>query len=108
MGIRDAFTISVWAKSSSSTTMDLFAFGGMISCGSGGYGAVVRLASNIQFNSCNRGYNVSTGGKNSDGNWHNYANGNPWDGSNTRKIYIDGSVVGTKTLSNVLEYKTTV
>ena len=99
MGIRDAFTISVWAKSSSSTTMDLFAFGGMISCGSGGYGAVVRLASNIQFNSCNRGYNVSTGGKNSDGNWHHYVV--TWDGSNTRKIYIDGSVVGTKTLSNV-------
>mgnify|MGYP006272649569 FL=1 len=46
-GIRDEFTISVWAKSSSNSTMDLFAYGGMVHCGSGGYGAIVRLASNI-------------------------------------------------------------
>ena len=49
--VSDPFTISVWAKSSSSSTMSLFAYGGIVSCGGGRYGAVVRLGTNIQFNS---------------------------------------------------------
>ena len=70
--VSDPFTISVWAKSSSSSTMSLFAYGGMVSCGGGRYGAVARLGTNIQFNSCNNGFNTSASGNNSDGNWHQY------------------------------------
>ena len=103
--IRDAFTISVWAKSSSNATMDLFSYGGMVSCGSGYYGAIVRLASNIQFNSCNNAYNKSTGGTNNDGNWHQYVVS--WNGSNTRKIYIDGAFIGSKTKNNVFRIQDT-
>ena len=104
-GITDAFTISVWAKSSSSTTMDLFAYGGMVSCGSGRYGAIVRLASNIQFNSCNRAFNTSTSGTNSDGNWHQYVV--TWNGSNSRKIYIDGTLVDSNSTASVFRIQDT-
>ena len=85
--------------------MDLFAYGGMVHCGSGGYGAIVRLASNIQFNSCNNGYNLSTGGTNNDGNWHQYVV--TWDGTSQRKIYIDGVLKGTKTRNNVFRIQDT-
>ena len=103
--ISDAFTISVWAKSSSTSTMDLFAYGGMVSCGGGRYGAIVRLGSNIQFNSCNNGYNTSASGKNSDGNWHQYVF--TWNGSNSRKVYIDGSLVSSNSTSNVFRIQNT-
>ena len=43
--------------------MSLLAYGGMVSCGGGRYGAVVRLGTNIQFNSCNNGFNTSASGK---------------------------------------------
>tara|TARA_X000001036_G_scaffold152796_1_gene145071 strand:- start:81 stop:2705 length:2625 start_codon:yes stop_codon:yes gene_type:complete len=103
--ISDAFTISVWAKSSSNSTMDLFAYGGMVSCGGGRYGAIVRLGSNIQFNSCNNGFNTSASGKNSDGNWHQYVF--TWNGSNSRKVYIDGSLVSSNSTSNVFRIQNT-
>ena len=103
--ISDAFTISVWAKSSSNSTMDLFAYGGMVSCGGGRYGAIVRLGSNIQFNSCNNGFNTSASGKNSDGNWHQYVFS--WNGSNSRKVYIDGSLVSSNSTSNVFRIQNT-
>ena len=99
----DAFTISVWAQSFENTTMDLFAYGGMVSCGGGLYGAIVRLASNIQFNSCNRGFNTSTGGTNNDGQWHHYVV--TWNGSNARRIYIDGSLAATNTQTNVFRIR---
>lgn len=89
----DSFTISVWAKSSSTATMDLFAYGGMISCGGGLYGAIVRLGNNISYNSCNRAFNSSAGGSNSDGNWHQYVF--TWDPSVGRKVYKDGSLIGS-------------
>ena len=103
--VSDPFTISVWAKSSSSTTMSLFAYGGMVSCGGGRYGAVVRLGTNIQFNSCNNGFNTSASGKNSDGNWHQYVF--TWNGSNSRKVYIDGSLVNSNSTSNVFRIQNT-
>ena len=103
--ISDAFTISVWAKSFSNSTMDLFAYGGMVSCGGGRYGAIVRLGSNIQFNSCNNGFNTSASGKNSDGNWHQYVF--TWNGSNSRKVYIDGSLVSSNSTSNVFRIQNT-
>ena len=103
--ISDAFTISVWAKSLSNSTMDLFAYGGMVSCGGGRYGAIVRLGSNIQFNSCNNGFNTSASGKNSDGNWHQYVF--TWNGSNSRKVYIDGSLVSSNSTSNVFRIQNT-
>ncbi|MDC0876625.1 autotransporter domain-containing protein [Candidatus Pelagibacter sp.] len=103
--ISDAYTISVWAKSSSNSTMDLFAYGGMVSCGGGRYGAIVRLGSNIQFNSCNNGFNTSASGKNSDGNWHHYVV--TWNGSNSRKVYIDGSLVSSNSTSNVFRIQNT-
>ena len=103
--ISDAYTISVWAKSSSNSTMDLFAYGGMVSCGGGRYGAIVRLGSNIQFNSCNNGFNTSASGKNSDGNWHQYVV--TWNGSNSRKVYIDGSLVSSNSTSNVFRIQDT-
>ena len=103
--ISDAFTISVWAKSSSTSTMDLFAYGGMVSCGGGRYGAIVRLGSNIQFNSCNNAYNTSASGKNSDGNWHQYVFS--WNGSNSRKVYIDGSLVSSNSTSDVFRIQNT-
>ena len=103
--VSDPFTISVWAKSSSSTTMSLLAYGGMVSCGGGRYGAVVRLGTNIQFNSCNNGFNTSASGKNSDGNWHQYVF--TWNGSNSRKVYIDGSLVNSNSTSNVFRIQNT-
>ena len=103
--VSDPFTISVWAKSSSSSTMSLFAYGGMVSCGGGRYGAVVRLGTNIQFNSCNNGFNTSASGKNSDGNWHQYVF--TWNGSNSRKVYIDGSLVNSNSTSNVFRIQNT-
>ena len=103
--VSDPFTISVWAKSSSSTTMSLLAYGGMVSCGGGRYGAVVRLGTNIQFNSCNNGFNTSASGKNSDDNWHQYVF--TWNGSNSRKVYIDGSLVNSNSTSNVFRIQNT-
>ena len=103
--VSDPFTISVWAKSSSSSTMSLFAYGGMVSCGGGRYGAVVRLGTNIQFNSCNNGFNTSASGNNSDGNWHQYVF--TWNGSNSRKVYIDGSLVNSNSTSNVFRIQNT-
>ena len=103
--VSDPFTISVWAKSSSSTTMSLLAYGGMVSCGGGRYGAVVRLGTNIQFNSCNNGFNTSASGNNSDGNWHQYVF--TWNGSNSRKVYIDGSLVNSNSTSNVFRIQNT-
>ena len=103
--VSDPFTISVWAKSSSSTTMSLFAYGGMVSCGGGRYGAVVRLGTNIQFNSCNNGFNTSASGNNSDDNWHQYVF--TWNGSNSRKVYIDGSLVNSNSTSNVFRIQNT-
>ena len=85
--------------------MDLFAYGGMVSCGGGRYGAIVRLGSNIQFNSCNNGFNTSASGKNSDGNWHQYVF--TWNGSNSRKVYIDGSLVSSNSTSNVFRIQNT-
>ena len=99
----DAFTISVWAQSFEDLTMDLFAYGGMVSCGGGKYGAIVRLASSIQFNSCNRGFNTPTGGTNNDGQWHHYVV--TWNGSNARRIYIDGSLAATNTQTNVFRIR---
>ena len=103
--VSDPFTISVWAKSSSSSTMSLFAYGGMVSCGGGRYGAVARLGTNIQFNSCNNGFNTSASGNNSDGNWHQYVF--TWNGSNSRKVYIDGSLVNSNSTSNVFRIQNT-
>jgi len=85
--------------------MDLFAYGGMVSCGGGRYGAIVRLGSNIQFNSCNNGFNTSASGKNSDGNWHQYVFS--WNGSNSRKVYIDGSLVSSNSTSDVFRIQNT-
>ena len=98
-----AFTISVWAQSFENTTMDLFAYGGMVSCGGGKYGAISRLASSIQFNSCNRGFNTPTGGTNNDGQWHHYVV--TWNGSNSRRIYIDGSLAAENTQTNVFRIR---
>ena len=103
--VSDPFIISVWAKSSSSSTMSLFAYGGMVSCGGGRYGAVARLGTNIQFNSCNNGFNTSASGNNSDGNWHQYVF--TWNGSNSRKVYIDGSLVNSNSTSNVFRIQNT-
>ena len=85
--------------------MSLLAYGGMVSCGGGRYGAVVRLGTNIQFNSCNNGFNTSASGNNSDGNWHQYVF--TWNGSNSRKVYIDGSLVNSNSTSNVFRIQNT-
>ena len=100
----DPFTISVWAKSSSTATMDLFAYGGMIHCGGGLYGAIVRLGSNIQYNSCNRAFNSSAGGSNSDGNWHQYVF--TWDSSVGRRVYKDGALIGSNGSTDVFRIQT--
>ena len=75
----------------------------MVHCGGGKYGAIVRLASSIQFNSCNRGFNTSTGGTNNDGLWHHYVV--TWNGSNSRRIYIDGSLAAENTQTNVFRIR---
>jgi len=89
-GNGDPFTISVWAKSSNSATQDLVGFGGN-HCSL--RPMVIRLGSNINFNSCNNGYDTSSGGSHNDGNWHHWAF--TWNGSNQRKVYKDGALQST-------------
>ena len=89
-GNGDPFTISVWAKSSNSATQDLVGFGGN-HCSL--RPMVIRLGSNINFNSCNNAYDTSSGGSHNDGNWHHWAF--TWNGSNQRKVYKDGTLQST-------------
>jgi len=89
-GSGNPFTISVWAKSSNSATQDLVAFGGD-HCSL--RPMVIRLGSNLNFNSCNNGYDTSSGGSHNDGVWHHWVF--TWNGSNQRKVYKDGSLEST-------------
>ena len=89
------FSISIWAKSSSTAQRAILAFGNS----DGLYtGMITRFFSNkISFNASNRGFNTSTS-KPSDGNWHHYVFVYDVVNSNTkiRRVYIDGSLAGTK------------
>ena len=89
-GSGNPFSISVWAKSSNSATQDLVGFGGN-HCSL--RPMIIRLGSNINFNSCNNGYDTSSGGSHNDGNWHHWAF--TWNGSNQRKVYKDGALQST-------------
>jgi hypothetical protein len=100
----DSFTISVWAKSTNTSIQDLFAYGGMVSCGEGRYGAIARLYNPIQFNSCNMPFNSSSGGANSDGTWHQYVF--VWNKSTGRKVYKDGVLIGSNTATNAFRIQT--
>ena len=84
----DSFSISIWAKSSVSAEEAFVAFGES----SGLYtGMISRIGANISFNSSNWGVSTSTSGKKYDGLWHQYVL--VYVAGNSRKIYIDGSLV---------------
>jgi gliding motility-associated-like protein len=87
-----SFSISIWAKSTSTSTLNLLSLGEEM----GMYTAcIIRMGNSIQFNSFNEGFSTSASGKNSDGQWHQYVF--VWDYSTKKRhIYIDGTLIASK------------